>query len=448
MFDRFPLLFYGIGVCLAAAFGLTEAFILIPLAIGLILCDKKRGMTLFPLLIAGFISGISAKPTLPPQSGTYSFHLEQIVKRSNSYLLKGTLSPYNFKTFIRIKELPDDLSDRLIVTGKLKEAELIYQEIESEEASRVSFYRYLLKQRFKRLIDSMTPHLESSDLLSALITGDLDNKWLKKDFARFGLQHILAISGFHFSFLAMSLAWIFNLIFPYRSIPWAIILVLASYFLFLGPTSSIIRAWIAIAMVSFAQIFRRENSALNNLGLALFAVVIWDVRALTEAGFILSFILTAAILLFAKPFDEKLKGSLYPRAFSTLNQLPMIQQGGVMILSFIRQSLSLNAAVLMFAIPLTLLYFQAFPLWSLFYNLFFPALIAIALFIFLFSFIPYVAVLNSYYIHFILNLLHEMPSEMDGVISFSINPNIVIVYVAIILGYGLYKTKNRAQLQF
>ena len=448
MFDRFPLLFYGLGISLAAAYGVTQFLILLPILLILIIADKKRGLILTPLLIAGFISGYMVRPITPPESGAYRFQLEQIVKRSNSYLFRGTIAEHNTKAYVRVKDLPDDLTDQLLITGKIKTALIFPKEIEIEEASRWAYTRFNFKQKVKEAIESITPHSQSSDLLSALITGDLDNKWLKKDFARFGLQHILAISGFHFSFLAMSLAWILNGLFPHKWIPWALILVLATYFLFLGPTSSIIRAWIAIAMVSFAQIFRRENSALNNLGLALIAIVLWDPRALVEAGFILSFVLTASILLFAKPFDEKLKIWLHPRTFSTLDSLPVVQQTGVMALSFIRQSLSLNAAVLMLAIPLTLVYFEAFPLWSLFYNLFFPALIAIALFIFLFSFIPYVALFNSYYINFILNLLHEMPTELDGVISFSLNPNVVIVYTAIILGIGIYKTKNSSQFQF
>lgn len=448
MFDRFPLLFYGLVISLAAAFGVTETVVLLPIILILLLMDRKRAIAALILIAAGFTTGSMARPITPPESGTYQFQLEQILKRSNAYLLKGNLSPYNYKAYIRVKDLPDDLTDRLLITGKLNNALLFPSEIEIQDSTRFAVTRFSFKQKVKNWIESITPHTRSADLLSALITGDMDNKWLKKDFARFGLQHILAISGFHFSFLAMSLAWILNGLFPHKWIPWMLILVLATYFLFLGPTSSIIRAWIAIAMVACAQIFRRENSALNNLGLALFAIVIWDPRALVEAGFILSFILTAGILLFVGPFDEALKKWLYPRTFSSLNRLPLIQQLGVMALSFIRQSLSLNAAVLMLAIPLTLVYFEAFPLWSLFYNLFFPALIALALFIFLFSFIPYVALFNSYYIDFILNLLHEMPTEMDGVISFSLNPNLVIVYTAVILGIGIYKTKKTPQFQF
>lgn len=437
MFDRFPLLYYGLGLSLAAAYGLDERMILIPLLVILIGLGKRRAILVIPLLGVGFLCGMMARPEEASKEGSYRFNVEQIVRRSDSYQLKGTLVPYNARAYLRIKELPDDLTDTLILKGKRHESRLFAKEIEPLDTSRWAFHRFRLKERVKEIISSITPHPQSADLLSALITGDMDNKWLKKDFARFGLQHILAISGFHFSFLAMSLAWIFGRILPHRSIPWALIFILATYFLFLGPTSSIIRAWIAIAMVSFAQIFRRENSALNNLGLALIAIVLWDPRALSDAGFILSFTLTAAILLFAKPFDEALKGILFPRAFSTLNRLSFPQQIGVMSLSFIRQSLSLNGAVLLFAIPLTLLYFEAFPLWSLLYNLFFPALIAIALFIFLFSFIPYIALLNSAYIDFVLNLLREMPAELDGVINISLNSDLVIVYTTLLFIIGL-----------
>ena len=55
--------------------------------------------------------------------------------------------------------------------------------------------RYKWKKSISHWIKKQFPHKMSADFLTGLATGEFDNPAIKQDFGRFGLQHILAISG-------------------------------------------------------------------------------------------------------------------------------------------------------------------------------------------------------------------------------------------------------------
>lgn len=442
MFELLPLLLYGLLFALSVSFALTKNFLL-PALLLILLSYKPR--TGWMIVIAGFTWGACHIPAKAPSDGEHLFLVHHISKKGQSFYFKGEIEGHHFTTF-RLKELPEELTDKLWVDGYLKNGELILRKKPlALETTSFSLHRFRLKEWTKLKILEYTPHKRSGELLAALITGDLDNKIVKKDFARFGLQHILAISGFHFSFLAMGIAFLLGRFIPYRILPLLLIFLLASYFLFLGPSASIIRAWMAILIASLAELKEKRPSALNSLGVGLLAVGLWNPQAYLEAGFILSFVLTASILLYAKPFEDLLKKYFRPRSFKTVKEASPSTQLALFILSFLRKSISLNAAVLFSAIPLTLYFFKAFPLLSLFFNLFYPTLIAISLFLFLLSFIPGVLFLNSYYLDSILNLIHEVPLDVDGLIQIDyLKVEFVIIYISIFLFWGLYKKDKRA----
>ena len=449
MFNFIPLLLYGLCFSCSIVYGLSFHPLALALLIALFLCDPKRLALTLLVSVGGFVVGYTSQSMPPPDKGPYSFTLQRIKESHKSHLLIGTVNPYNYRAIVKVKDLPDDISDELWIEGELTPFGIKAKSIVNVNDSNLAATRFELKKTVRNWINEHYPHKKAADLIGALITGDLDNRPLKKDFARFGLQHILAISGFHFSFLAMSLAFVLQRFFSFRTLPYLLIIILASYFLFLGPSSSIVRAWIAIAMTCTAQLIRRSSNPLNHLGLALIVVGVWDPQALLEAGTALSFGLTAAILLFAKPCDDWFKKWLYPRSYDSLISLNFFQQSGAIILQFIRKSLSLNAAVTFIGAPLTLAFFQTFPVFSLFFNLFFPTLIALSLFLFLFTWIPGVSYINSLYLDSILNLIHEPPDFLNinlATDNFKIEYAVIICSVAML--WGLYNKKNNIYNSF
>jgi competence protein ComEC len=308
-------------------------------------------------------------------------------------------------------------------------------------------YRYQAKQMVKRYIISHIPNPHSASFLSGLATGEFESRLFASEFSRFGLQHIMAISGFHFSIIATILGILFRFIFSRKRGAALLALLLCSYFLFLGCTPSIMRAWIAISIYLIAQLVEKKASALNSLGIALLTILLIDPLACTHMGFQFSFLTTAAILLLYSSCDHFMEKILTKRSLSQMIRMDLLNQHGYYVLSLFRQGIALSLAVNLVALPVTLFYFQKFPWMSLLYNLFFPLLVSGAMFLLLIGAIlslaiPFVAdwihSLNSGYTQWILNFTFNMPTTFDITLRVAPLPSwILISYLSILFAVSI-----------
>ncbi len=281
--------------------------------------------------------------------------------------------------------------------------------------------RYGWKKTVANWINTNFKSPLSASFLRVLATGEFDDRWLRNEFARFGLQHIMAISGFHFAILACLLSLIFRLFFIKKSKCVAFINRhgrLCFFFRF----KSFHHACVVNVLNCFSWPFiRKRGGLLNSLGMALIGVLLIDPLFSQTIGFQFSFLITAAILLAYGTIDDYLCQILTKRSLSELVEMNAANQHGYCILAFFRQGLALLIAVNLFAIPLTLFYFHQFPLLSLLYNLFFPLLItgSIGLMIFgmMTAWIPLVGstlnFLNDNYTKMVLQLTYGMPEFAD-----------------------------------
>lgn len=282
--------------------------------------------------------------------------------------------------------------------------------------------RYQVKDWLKQYIHHVISHPKSAGFLAGMATGEFDDRFMQMDFARFGLQHIMAISGFHFAILAGILSLIFRLIFP-RSIEALLVMIcLTAYFCLLGWSASILRSWMMIVLTLMGCFIEKPSKALNLLGFALLAALICDPHLAQTLGFQFSFLVTAAILLLYSSIDHFLILILPKRPLSQMVEMNGINQHGYYMLSLFRQGLALTIAVNAFAWPLTLYYFHQVPVMSLLYNLFFPLLVSLSLFLlliglllsFLFSPLAFVIhAINSTYTKWILSLTSNLPVSLD-----------------------------------
>ena len=285
-------------------------------------------------------------------------------------------------------------------------------------SSNLAEWRFHLKEKVKKWVERTYPHPRAATLLSALLTGDIDDRALTHDLRRFGLSHLLAISGFHFALLATFVGALIKPWFLPKRASFLILIMLGAYFLFLGASPSILRAFLTLFIFLLCPFFQGEARGENSLGLALIACLIVEPQWSQSIAFQLSFLATAALLILFPPIDNWMKTWLVPRPSQTLEVLSLRQRIPLVLLSFIRQSFSLNIAVTLATFPVLLYLFHQFPLLTLLYNLFFPFLISLSLFLLLISlFIPWLHFLNSTYTNFILNLTHEPPHSWDRLIQ-------------------------------
>lgn len=283
-------------------------------------------------------------------------------------------------------------------------------------------WRFQTQEALSDYILNKFPNTKSGTFLAGLATGHFDDKAMKNDFARFGLQHIMAISGFHFAIIAALLSLLIGLITTRRIASITVILLLSGYLLFLGNSPSVIRAWVMISIAMVGNLLSKQANALNSLGIALIAVLAIDPLMTQSLGFQFSFLATAAILLCFAPFDYYLSEILPKRPLSEMVQMDGWNQHGYCLIVYFRQGLALTAAVNLFAWPLMLYHFHQIPLMSLFYNLFFPLFVSLSMSLLLVGLLisqllpplgNLIHLMNHYYTTWILNLTSNLPPTVD-----------------------------------
>lgn len=318
--------------------------------------------------------------------------------------------------------------------------------------------RYQWKKGAGAWIESYYPHALSGSFLAGLATGEFDDFWMRQQFARFGLQHLLAISGFHFAIIAAFLSFIFSLFCSQRVRTASLLFCLGLYCFFLGPQASILRAWFMCTLTLCGGLIEKQTVAINSLGLALLAILTIDPLLCRELGFQLSFATTAAILLFFRP-AQKFLHELFPkRKLQEVMEMNGVSQHAYCILAFLRESLALSVAVNLFALPLTLFHFHQFPWMSLLYNLFFPFLatgsLCLLLLGMLLSVIPFLGTLvhrlNDVYTYFLLQMTYQIPTEVDTYLTAdAIHHGSLIAYLCLAALAGIIwrERQNAAQQQ-
>lgn len=484
---------FGVGAALGAAFALGArwevAFIGFLLAFPLVLRPVFTSNELLRRLAIAFIffllsllytffsysfpesstSGIKGEGVFNPSSVSLASH--SFGKR---WVYQGTLSTFRSETdnspLTDIKNIPITiaLSEKqtplrplaisdYVISGILKSdkrGKFILQPSRGlawtpkDNTWSAAEIRYRLKQSVAKFIEEHYQSPQSQSFLTGIATGNFDDRQLSRDFGRFGLQHIMAISGFHFSIIACFFSLFLRLFLPKRIAILALVFMLTSYFLFLGTSASIMRAWAMCLIGCLGFVFERKPYATNSLGIALLFVLLVHPLYVQSLAFQFSFGITAAILLLFSPIDQMLQAIFLKRSLHQAFKMPLIDRHAYILLSFIRQGLALTMAVNLIALPITLFYFQKFPWMSLIFNLFFPFLVSISMILFLlgigFSFLisplgSFIHELNDSYTLFILNFTTYTPKAFDIYLRTAETSSwLPIIVVSLVFFCGIY----------
>jgi len=425
---RYPAL----GVALAFLIGIASAFHIYLLVFALLIPKRQ----LWLVSVAGLIYCKLLYPSFPAsEEGSALFHIEEVKHHSGPFhsglVYIGKVKSFSSKrgTWHRIpcrfylykgKNRPLANCDYLIPNASLREVgghRYILKGkgewLPIEKSFSLAEWRFQIKEKVKKMVKSHYHEKRTQDLMTALLTGNLDNRILSYQFAAVGLQHLLAISGFHFALLTLFLACVLKRFLPERVMAACLIVLLSAYFFYMGGAPSISRAWIGVMIFLMGMLFSFRPTALNALGIALLVALLSDPLVVIGIGFQLSFGATMGILLFYKLFEEKLELLLPKRSFRELKQMPPLDQWGYLLCAYIRKVLALSGAVMTFTLPLLLFHFHTFPLLSLVYNLFFPLLFSLMIGgLVLGLFIPGVDLLNGTYAAFLLDLIANAPKRL------------------------------------
>lgn len=313
------------------------------------------------------------------------------------------------------------------------------------------------KQLLKNWILKRIPYPKSATFLGGLATGEFEDPLMQQQLGRFGLQHLMAISGFHFALLAGFVHFFARLCVSFKPAAISTWLIVSGYLIFLGISPSVLRAWTMISLGLLSLYFEKTNHSLNALGIALILVLTVNPLFAYQLGFQFSFLTTASILIYYPLFNQLLSQVLIKRQLSQMVEMAGSQQHGYYILTLFRQALALSLAVNVLALPFMLHIFNLFPWMSFLYNLFFPTLTSLSLFLLILGLafdlvLPFLATFihdfNGFWTEWLLNLAYQMPTSIDHVYASSMSLDYFIIYLClVVLGGLIYQAFQQSRLE-
>lgn len=400
--------------------------------LGILLCFQSRP----PLQIdRQYGSGIFRLHSIAPANSPFhrSIAMHGILTRFNSNEKHLKKVP----CVIFLKTLPK-VANQYHVEGFYEEGKLLIGKTPIKALKSgfsLPFFRFFMKEKVRKwchkINDKTVGHFYAS-----ILTGDVDDRLLSMEFRKWGLSHILAISGFHFALIALGFGFFFKLILPAQLKEIALIIVLTAAFFYFGPSASITRAYIMVGLFLLGQKLLRPSDPLNLLGVALLIELLFHPLNVEKIGFQLSYAATFGILTFYFPVNQILQRAFPIRNHKILETFSIMDKHGYLLICFLRNSLALSIAIHLMTLPLLLYHFGYFSLLSPIFNLFITPLLSLTI-----LGIP-LGQVNEAFTRFVLGICSHAPENFNfqwQISNFPIEVLICLLTIFAIFGLTLRK---------
>ena len=223
------------------------------------------------------------------------------------------------------------------------------------------------------IIDTFDQSLSETDsnLLKTIFLGkNTLSDEVNEQYQTLGISHLLAISGFHVSLIALLISILFKKLIPYQSIEMALLLLtLWIYGYLIGFPPSVFRAIFMITIVALSSKFLLAWDRKNILFLSLFILIVINPFSIYNIGLQLSYLATYIII-------------------ETMDNYNGTKES-------LKDKIKLTATIYFGLLPLQLYYFNDFSFGFLIGNLFvvplFSMVIVLGLLFLLFSKIPFIS---------------------------------------------------------
>lgn len=271
--------------------------------------------------------------------------------------------------------------------------------------------------------------LKSDELAiaSALTFGYKDelSNTIKGIFSKTGAMHVLAVSGLHVGIIYLIISSLFKLIkLPYK-FSWIkeiiILLLIWVYAIITGLSPSVLRAATMMSFLVIANIFNKNSSIYNTLGLSAFFMLLTNPFLIIDVGFQLSFLAVIGIVY------------IYPIIFNIVTLKNYL-------LNKLWTILSVSLAAQIATFPISIYYFHQFPNLFLISNIVVIPLVFVLLLIglstLILSFNISLSTLLVKFYSYLLSFLIETLSYLES-IPFSVTKGLFISSYETVLLYTL-----------
>lgn len=165
-------------------------------------------------------------------------------------------------------------------------------------------------------------HPETASVYLAMMLGEkaVLSVEQRNAYMRSGTFHVFSVSGLHVAAIAAAILGLLTLArLPPR---WTMVLGLMILWLYVqitGASAATIRAWLMIAFLFGARIFRLPGNALAALAVSALVTLLLDPRQLFTTGFQMSYLVVLALIVMGAPLAERWRAAWRP--FSDLPEV-------------------------------------------------------------------------------------------------------------------------------
>ena len=216
-------------------------------------------------------------------------------------------------------------------------------------------------------------------IASALVLGIKDDVDLatKQAYTATGTTHIMAVSGLQVGLLFAAMSWVLRKLFG-RVRGFALwsalvgLVVIWTYAFLTGLSASVLRATVMFTVIIIGRALGRQDSIFNTLGVAAFALLVWNPFLVADVGFQLSFLAVLSIVYVQPRIARWFDVAAYFTGRRRPWQARLVQwawRGTGWFLEAVWQAVALSLAAQVATFGLGLYYFHQFPFSFLFSNL-------------------------------------------------------------------------------
>lgn len=242
------------------------------------------------------------------------------------------------------------------ISGTLSGSAKVLTVMQGKEASWLKTIGYKVRHSIITTLEQCLPSKEASLLAGMLIgyTADMPEE-LEEDFRRAGLSHTLAVSGANIAFLLLPLLWLLQKIGFNRRWSSAIAFPLMLVYVFAtGMEASVVRAAIMAGITLLGMILWRKTDIFCSMAASAILILLFNSYMLFDMGFLLSFLATLSLVVFHKPFYERLPAKIPKSIRDTLAGTLAAQLGVIPIIAYNFNTFSLISIVSnLLVVPLT-----------------------------------------------------------------------------------------------
>lgn len=167
--------------------------------------------------------------------------------------------------------------------------------------------RWNARRKVLAQIHRIWPQDEAA-LFDAMVLGERAflSRGTRTEFQRSGTYHILVVSGMNVGIFAVALFWLLRRLRAGAEVATILTLLLSSgYALLTDLGAPILRSLLMLAVYQLTRLFYRDRAALNAVGVAALALLVWDPQLVFDPSFQLTFLSVVAIAGICIPLIER-----------------------------------------------------------------------------------------------------------------------------------------------